>query len=253
MTENKYAARIQALLDKAESTNSEAEAQALTAKAAELVTKYGIEQAELDAIREASGQGKGSIIESRMWFGGTYCHGLMLGAYQILMAFGGALQATRSRSPHRDYLGIAPEGDTRRGLYLTIYGYESDIEQAKVLISSVLLQSVSAARRWWREQNADWYASPMIARRSYIEGYFSGAADKIAASRTKVVSEASESGALALIDRAEEVKRSFDERYAGARNTRGHSRNGWAATAGRRDGANADVGSSRVANRAALA
>jgi hypothetical protein len=251
---NKYATRIQALLDKAESTNSEAEAQALTAKAAELMTKYSIEQAEIDAIRQALGEAKGEIICKSMWFAGVHSLGLLTGAYQIVLAFGGNLKGTRSPGTHHDYRGIS-DGDTRQGTYLNIFGYKSDIEQAELLITSVMLQAISAMKVWWK-QSRDVFrwrtdSEKSLLRRSYIEGYFAGAAREIRNARQVVVSESSESAALALRSRADELNEWAAENVS-AGSARAHATAHAGYSRGVSDGQRADIGRSRVANRAAL-
>lgn len=207
MTSNKYATRIQALLDKAESTTSEAEAHALTAKAAELITKYGIEEAELASARRLNGTSIGEVTERPIWFAGVYHKALLAGAYQIVLTFEKTLFATRS-SPraHRDFKFIS-DGDTRKGQYLHLYGYESDVAQAELLISSITLQAMSGMRSWWDRQSF-WHAAEegIYLRRSYIEGYFLGAAQKIRDSRLRTIRETSQSGTIALRDRASEVQ-----------------------------------------------
>lgn len=254
MTTNKYATRIQALLDKAESTNSEEEAQALTAKAAELITKYGIEQAELEAARRRDGKGKGDIIERSIWLSGVYCKTLVMGAYQIALTFDGAIYCLKSDSQlHSDYLRVS-DGDSRKGLYLKMYGYESDVSQAEILISSITLQAMGAMSKWWKTQSG-WYPSEegIYLRRSYINGYFSGAAQKIRESRLRTINETSSAGVVALRDRASEVQdwaaNNLTAIPSRATNAKTY---GSAQNAGFSAGSKADVGNSRFASRAAV-
>ena len=254
MTSDKYAARIQALLTKAESTDSEEEAQALAAKASELLIKYNIEQVEIDALRLSRGEPKGTIIRRLMWFGGTHALGLASGSSRVIRALhGDAVVVLRSSGSHHDYLGVTDD-DTRRGYYLHLHGYESDIEQCELLLASLTMQAVNAMRRWWRRHSHEvWGSGEAMARRSYIQGFLEGAAEKIDESRRHMVAEASTGTAVALRNRGAEVDAwMLDNGYRSAGLCRPAGRCSTSADAGRRAGRSADVGQPRVPNRAAL-
>lgn len=254
MTSDKYAARIQALLTKAESTDSEEEAQALAAKASELLIKYNIEQVEVDALRRARGEAKGAIIRRLLWFGGTHALGLASGSSRVIRALhADAVVVLRSSGSHHDYLGVT-DGDTRRGYYLHLHGYESDIEQCELLLASLTMQAVNAMRRWWRRHSYEvWGSGEALARRSYIQGFLEGAAEKIETSRQNLIAEASTSSALALRNRGDEVETWMIENgFRSSGLCRPSGRCATSADAGRRAGRSADVGQPRVPAQAAL-
>lgn len=260
--DSKYAAKIAALLAKAEATTSDEEAQALSAKASELIMKYGIEQAEVDALRQARGEAKGKIIEKAIWFGGTHSLGLVIGSCLVAEAMGGGtLKTLRSSAEVPDYKGVTgkfgdPNRDNRKGCYLFLFGYESDVEQAEVLIASITIQSLSALRRFTRTEdyrNARRWDGETIVKRSFVEGFFAGAAAKIASSRRKVVEEVATSGTeIALRNREQEVGDFVATAYPKLFTARSRSMSWNAMQAGERAGRDADVGHSRVSNARAL-
>jgi hypothetical protein len=256
MTDHKYAQRIAALLKKAESTESDEEAQALSAKASALMIKYGIEQSTIDNARAASGKGRGDITSKTMWFPGSYRKGLVFGSYQIICAMG-TMEARQSSRKHVDYLRIADPIDDRMGLYLFIYGYESDLDNVVLLITSIHLQAMNAVRRWWKNDvNFKSFCTAgekRSMRRSYIEGFFVGASKKIKESKRRVLSEAGGSAELVLLARRESVDRWMAENLAPGKKARTHMVHSYAYDSGKSDGSRADVGNTRVANAKALA
>lgn len=260
---NKWATRIDALLRKAESTDNEHEAQTYAAKAAELIVMYGIEQAEIDQLRADSGQQRGKIIQHTMWFGGTYAMGTMLGAFYVIQALSdGAIVCMKSHNKQYDYMRVskAEDGsyDKRRGYYLFLHGYESDIEQALLLISSISIQATRAMANWWssktpfeRSMEKRYGTSDAMRKRSYIEGYFSGAASKIREARRETIQEAEEATSgteLVLVERRDQVRAWMAEeniRIGGK--ARGSAADGSAYRAGSAQGRRADVGQPRFA------
>lgn len=260
--DNKYAARISALLAKAEATDSDEEAQAYSAKAAELITRYGIEQAEIDAIRAAKGEAKGKIIEKYIWFGGTHSLGLVSGAFSVVAAAsGGTVKALRSLRAVNEFRGLTggrqdPNRDTRKGYYLTLIGYESDVEQLEILISSIMLQSLNALRRYLKTRDyraATIWESAGVVKRSFVEGYFDGAAEKIRTSRREVLDEVASSGTeIALRDRAQEVNDFLKIAHPKMRNARQRNWSSTAHSVGHEAGRNADTGQSSIRNSKAL-
>lgn len=255
---NKWATRIDALLRKAESTDNEHEAQTYAAKAAELIVMYGIEQAEIDQLRADSGQQRGKIIRHTMWFGGTYSMGTMLGAFYVIQALSDdAIVCMKSHNKQYDYMRVskAEDGsyDKRRGYYLFLYGYESDIEQALLLISSISIQATRAMANWWssktpyeRAVEKQYGVSDAMRKRSYIEGYFSGAASKIREARREAVSEATSGTELVLVKRRDQVRAWMaEENIRVGGKSRGSAVDGSAYRAGSVQGRRANIGQPR--------
>lgn len=251
---NRYAERINALLLKAESTDSDAEAQALAAKASELLIKYNVEQVEIEALRRQRGEPKGTITRRILWFGGTHSLGLASGSSRVIKALHeGTVVVLRSSGAHYDYQGVS-SGDARKGYYLFLHGYESDIEQCELLLASLTMQAISAMRRWWAQEGNQWRpTSDALARRSYIQGFLEGAAEKISESRRTVLAEVASGAALALRDRGAEVNDWMGENGFVASGTCRSIGRCWSSSdAGQQAGRNADVGHERVRSTPAL-
>ena len=260
--DNKYAARISALLAKAEATDSDEEAQAYSAKAAELIARYGIEQAEIDALREARGEAKGKIIEKILWFGGVHALGLATGSHMVVVsASGGTVKTVRSLRPHTDIRNVTgkrddPSRDNRKGYYLALYGYESDVVQMEILLASLTLQALGALRRYLKTDAYDLsvrWSSAAVVKRSFVEGFFDGAAGKIEESRRNVLQEMSSLGTeLALRDRSKDVNDYLQKKYPKLRKSRRTAYSSQAHSSGYHAGRNADTGQSRIRNAKAL-
>jgi hypothetical protein len=137
-------ARVRKLLVKAEATGVTAEeAQALTAKAAELMAKYGIDRALLAAERPETDRPADRFIDIANPWARVQAH--------LLCGLASAL---------RCQCVILPRSGP--GTRIHMFGYTSDIERADVLYTSVLIQMwqglaatplpgrVQSARAWRR-------------------------------------------------------------------------------------------------------
>ena len=136
--------RVRKLLAKAEAEGvTIAEAQALTAKAAELMAKYGIDRALLAARQPESDKPDNRVVETYNPWARVQAH--------LLCGLAAALRCQCILLP------------SQAGQRVHIFGYASDLERADVLYTSVLIQmwhglatadvpvaapSVRAWRRW---------------------------------------------------------------------------------------------------------
>jgi len=185
---------ISQLLNKAESTTPE-EAEALTEHAERLMVKYAIDQAVIDERRSKQGGASEEIIEVRIEFTGAYRGEMLNLAANVVYGLGvlRCMQNTRGKS-----------------FSFWIIGFESDVEQAKVLITSLQVQSAVAVRAWWKGQK-DIYTHRTSydqekARRSFVHGFGTGAGARISASRQQAVQEASSGTELVLVSREAKVQ-----------------------------------------------
>lgn len=121
----KVLARVRALLAKAESTTFPEEADALTAKAQQLIAAHAIDRALLDSAREAgaAGEAPGAV---RVWIDNPYA-----GAKSMLL--GEVAGATRCRAVWMPDLGCS-----------TVFGMRADLDAVDLLFTSLLVQATHA-------------------------------------------------------------------------------------------------------------
>src|SRR5580700_4150826 len=116
--------RVRKLLAKAEAEGvTPAEAEALTAKAAELMARYGIDRALLAAARPDTDGPANRIIDVDSPWSGVKAHLL-----------GGLASAIRCACVQLPRTG--PGASTR----IHVFGYASDLERAEILYTSLLIQ-----------------------------------------------------------------------------------------------------------------
>jgi len=224
-------ARVRKLLAKAEDAGvTPAEAQALTAKAAELMAKYGIDRALLAAERPETDRPTDRVIDVGNPWARVQAH--------LLCGLASAL---------RCQCVILPA--TGPGTRIHVFGFSSDIERTDVLYTSLLIQmwqGLAAA------QVPDWSRSPRAWRRSWLLGFATSVvarvrdAEEAAASRATAASAASGSRtAVVLADRALVIRRNIARAYPVTRRSRvTYSGSGYGA--GYAEGQRADIGGSRI-------
>jgi Protein of unknown function (DUF2786) len=223
--------RVRKLLAKAEDESvTPPEAQALTAKAAELMAKYGIDRALLAAERPETDSPASRILDIDNPWARVKAH--------LLCGLGSAL---------RCQCILLPAG---QGSRVHIFGYRSDIERADLLYTSVLIQM------WHGLAGAAvpaWSSSPRAWRRSWLLGFTSAvisrvrAAEYAAASRATAPAAAQASrAAVVLADRALVIRRNAEQAYPLTRTARlTYSGSGYGDGYAR--GQRADIGGSRLA------
>ena len=193
---------IAKLLAKAESTTPE-EAEALTEAAEKLMVRHGISQAMIEARRSKDSEPE-PIVTETIWFTGIHARGLSMMAHQVTDAFGTMRTYGKSRRGRPDRAVV-------------IVGYASDVEQTKMLVESLHLQSIVAMRAWWKRSDERHYLSQSrgnIAKRQFLISFGTGAAERIKeAVRVSTIeqdAEQSESTALVLLDRGAKAQEHLD-------------------------------------------
>src|SRR5215472_14078084 len=148
--------RVRKLLTKAEAEGvTVAEAQALTAKAAELMAKYGIDRALLAATRPETDKPDNRIVEIYDPWARVQSH--------LFCGLAAALRCQCILLP------------ARAGQRVHIFGYASDIERTDLLYTSVLVQmwhgllaadvpAAAASVRAWRRSWLLGFGAAVIAR-----------------------------------------------------------------------------------------
>jgi Protein of unknown function (DUF2786) len=222
--------RVRKLLAKAEDESvTPPEAQALTAKAAELMAKYGIDRALLAAVRPETDAPGSRFVEIDNPWGRVKAH--------LLCGLGSALRC--------QCIMITGRG----GLRIHVFGYESDIERADLLYTSVLIQmwhGLAGARVPDR-------ASPRSWRRSWLLGFAAAVISRVRLAEQAARARADQSGApgepsragLVLADRSLVIRRQVEQEYPVTRTARlTYSGSGYGT--GYEQGQRADIGNRRV-------
>jgi hypothetical protein len=230
--------RIRKLLAKAEDpAATTGEAETYTAKATELIAKYGIDQ----ALLAASGVTRSTIGNRIVTVDSPYSYAKALLLYRLVEALGGeAIMMTNRR-------GTATGGVRK----VHIFGYDSDLERAELLYTSLLVQLSFAMLAGIPEPGEgikEW-------RRSFIIGF----TERVVA-RVREAEEAAHRQAdrertsgpstdLVLVDRAKLVRREFMQVYPSVRTT-SMSAGTSGMDAGRAAGNRASLGGTRVGSGA---
>jgi hypothetical protein len=228
--------RVRKLLAKAEAEGvTPPEAEALTAKAAELMARYGIDRARLAATRPDTDRPGSRIIDIDNPWAQVRAH--------LLAGLAGAMRC-------QCVLLSTP----RPGARIHIFGYASDLERVDILYTSLLLQmahgltrtvvpvGVRSARAW---------------RRSWLLGFVTAVITRVRSAEDRAAAAAEQeahpgpSTALVLADRAVVIRRQLDEAYPVTRRTR-VTYSGRGYSDGYAQGQRADIGNRRVATTRAL-
>lgn len=140
--------KVRALLAKAENASTDAERLAYTAKANEWMARHSIDAALLDA------QQGGTDTPIRKRFKITNPRGLAKAG--LLMAIADSLRCKALR------------GNLRDGqVFVSVYGYPTDIERVEILYTSLLLQMANGLET----AKAPYWADTRSFRRSWLIGF----------------------------------------------------------------------------------
>ena len=230
-SDNPLLERVRKLLAKAEAGGvTPAEAEALTAKAAELMARYGIDRALLASRRPETDQPADRKIDIDNPWARVQAH--------LLCGLAAALRCQCVLLPR-------PGPGTR----IHIFGFASDIERTDVLYTSLLLQM-------WHGLGAaevpGWSRSPRAWRRSWLLGFISAVVARVRVAEQRAASQATsptaaegERTALVLADRRQVIGRNIEHAYPVTRKTQmTYSGSGYGA--GHSEGQRADIGAPRL-------
>jgi hypothetical protein len=223
--------RVHKLLAKAEDESvTPPEAQALTAKAAELMAKYGIDRALLAAERPETDRPSSRMLDIDNPWARVKAH-LLCGLASTLRCQCILLAANRP------------------GARIHIFGYTSDIERTDLLYASVLIQM------WHGLAGAEvpaWCRSARAWRRSWLLGFATAVISRVRAAEHAAASQATGPAAangsrtaLVLADRAQVIRGEAERAYPLTRTARvTYSGSGYRD--GYAQGQRADIGSGRL-------
>ncbi|MFE0172432.1 DUF2786 domain-containing protein [Streptomyces sp. NPDC059002] len=225
--------RIRALLAKAEATGFPEEAEALTAKAQELMARHSLDEALLAARTHA----KDVPAACRIGVDAPYET-----AKAILLD--SVADANRCRAVWNEAYGFS-----------TVVGFEPDLESVELLYTSLLVQGTAAMTKAEAAQRAAGRRRTKTFRQSFLMAYAHRIGGRLAAAGEHAVAEAADEGTpeatllpvlaardVAVTDRAEQMfPETTSTRVRGV--TDG---DGWSAGAAAADRANVTPGSRRL-------
>ena len=145
----KVLARVRALLAKAESTAFPEEAEALSAKAQDLMNRYALEQ----AVVEGEDAQRRSVITVRMWLDPPYVQPKTLLVQAVA-------RANRCQS-------VALNGTDM----VNIVGHESDVDVVQILVTSLLVQAGRAMAKEARSTTSGGRTRSRSFRQSFLVAY----------------------------------------------------------------------------------
>jgi hypothetical protein len=235
--------KVRKLLAKAEDpAATPAEAEAYTAKAAELVAGYGIDAALLAERHPGTDR-----ITSRL---------IVLDPPYALDKAGllsGVATTLRCRTVQRTRYDEAGA----KQISMHLFGFESDLVRAETLYTSLLLQATQALQR----TKAPPWESLAAYRRSWLAGFASAVVGRLREAEARaerkadgtVPRAAEDPGgrrvSLVLADRSREVARAVEEEYPHLRRGGRRQLSGSGGRSGYRAGQQADLGNARFAGR----
>jgi hypothetical protein len=220
--------RIRGLLAKAESTEFPDEAEALTAKAQELMTRHAVDIALLDALDAGPALTGGGLVGTRrVHVRDPYVRAKM----QLLAA---VAEANDVRVVWYSGLGIA-----------NLVGVRSDVAAVELLFTSLLLQVAQALAA--AERSSVRRTASRQFRRSFLLGYAHRIGERLRAARQRATAEAAAEHGVDLLpvlrSRQAAVEERVAELFPRVRATRSRASvdaGGWYA--GREAAEHADVG-----------
>jgi Protein of unknown function (DUF2786) len=224
-------ARVRKLLAKAEAAGvTPEEAQALTAKAAELMARYGIDRALLAAQHPETDHPADRKIDIDNPWARIQTH--------LLCGLASAMRCQAVIIPR--------PGPGNR---VHVFGFASDIERTDVLYTSLMVQMWRGLARAGVPAGS---RSPRAWRRSWLLGFTSAVVSRVRAAEQRAATQASHEhtgadggNALVLADRSQVIQHQIEQAYPVTRKSRvTYSGSGY--TDGYARGQQADLGASRI-------
>ena len=173
----KVLARVRALLAKAESTEFPEEAEALSAKAQDLMNRYALEH----AVVEGEQAQQTAVITVRLWLDAPYVMAKTLLVQAIATA-------NRCRS-------IAINGTD----VVSIVGHEDDLQAVQILVTSLLVQAGRAMTAEGRGSGGGGHARSRSFRQSFLVAYAGRIGERLQETAEGGTAEASDDRLLPVL------------------------------------------------------
>lgn len=232
----KWAKRIEALLAQAESTTHEEEAATFMAKAQDLMTRYAIDEAEL-AAQDPARKTRPTTITIEF---GKFGSGIK--AKRTLLA--GVAEVNRCK--------VWMHGGRK---FMSIAGFEEDVEFVQMLFNSILIQMESACKTAVKNEKPEGVNGASF-RTSFMYAYAARVITRLRAAQRTTEADTAPGTALVLRDRKAEVDAYVSETVGPLRKGAGarHRGNAHGAVSGDAAGRQADVSGGRgtIGQRKAL-
>lgn len=226
MTDDGRLAKVRALLAKAEASEFPAEAEAYTARAAELISKWGLDEAMEQAAEKVTLVAGDRVV----WMDGFYqvekaslLHGVAKGMGLRAVTISGTNRRNGGRAVH-------------------LFGMPGDLDRCELLFTSLLVQAgqqVAVARP------ANYWENVAAYRRTWFEGFRDAIQQRLTAALSSAAEKAGPGTDLVLANRSALVEQRVTEVYPRIRNTRRQLR-GSGREHGYRAGQRANLGGTTV-------
>jgi hypothetical protein len=175
--DEKALGRVRALLAKAEATTFPDEAEALSAKAQELMSRYSLHQAVADHDR---GRMRGAAAQ-RIWIDSPYA-----GAKALLVQ--AVATANRCRTVWTENLG-----------FVTVVGSETDLNLVELLTTSLLVQANRAMLAAGRQAGSRGQTRTRSFRQSFLLAYATRIGERLDTTNATVAAEVDDSRLLPVL------------------------------------------------------
>ncbi|MEU9795032.1 DUF2786 domain-containing protein [Streptomyces sparsogenes] len=230
MSDNKNLERIKALLAKAEDpAASPEEAEAYFGRAADLMAKYGIDQALLAESKPEADK----LASRRFDVKGKYIADRSLLLFAISQALGA----------QNVYWRLLDTETGKHYRMVKIYAHDSTLDRIEMLFTSLQLQAFNGLK-----QGRPRYGESMVSyRKSWLAGFASAVRKRLTQAEESALQEASReaggaSTALVLVKREEAVERFFEQEHPKLKTAPRRRLTGSGWTDGRQAGQRADLG-----------
>lgn len=177
-------ATVRALLAKAESSAFDEEAEAFSAKAQELISRYALEQI-LEAAPGAAGAAADPVAR-RIWIDAPY----VLAKAQLIHE---VAQANRCRAVLSEPPGVS-----------TVVGLDRDIDAVELLVTSLLVQGNAAMRRHGQTVDLRGASRTRSFRQSFLTSYAVHIGQRLRRSAEQALHDTGEEGRLLPVLRSQE-------------------------------------------------
>jgi hypothetical protein len=174
-TDEKLLARVQALLSKAEATDYDDEAEALTAKAQELISRHSLDRLLAQAATGRTDERPGV---RRLWLDAPYVLPKAMLVHVVA-------DANRCRSVITEALGCC-----------TLVGAASDLDAVDVLVPSLLLQAHVAMARCGRRTDGSGTSRTRSFRQSFLLAYAQRIGERLRSADEQVAASSSGGGGV---------------------------------------------------------